>query len=231
MGAKMNDGDNNPVPLGLSYNKEKKWILLCGGGTSSEEHSSHWKPDTAHQVAIVLRNGNQGSAYVDGRRVGGDAQCELENTNSKGISHFYIGGDGGNTEGQGGVSVTVSNVLLYNRPLDEAEITALNAKLSIPKATEAKTVKVTQPEETEPATLKTETLSILGGQQETEQDPLGTSENAGSGGLFVSGLPTATNSPAAKESEDQSASGTSPSGNKNVEGTPSSDADPAVVTV
>ncbi|RNF05431.1 trans-sialidase, partial [Trypanosoma cruzi] len=231
MGAKINDGDRNPVLLGMSYNKkEKKWILLCGGQTTTE-HSSHSETDNAqYQVAIVLQNGTQGFAYVDGQRVW-NAQCELENTNSKGISHFYIGGDGGNTEGQGSVSVTVSNVLLYNRPLDEAEITALNAKLSIPKATEAKTVKATPPEVTEPATLKTETLSILGGQQETEQDPLGTSENAGSGGLFVSGLPTATNSPAAKESEDQSASGTSPSGNKNVDGTPSSDADPAVVTV
>ncbi|ESS62814.1 trans-sialidase [Trypanosoma cruzi Dm28c] len=231
MGAKINDGDRNPVLLGMSYNKkEKKWILLCGGQTTTE-HSSHSETDNAqYQVAIVLQNGTQGFAYVDGQRVW-NAQCELENTNSKGISHFYIGGDGGNTEGQGSVSVTVSNVLLYNRPLDEAEITALNAKLSIPKATEAKTVKATPPEVTEPATLKTETLSFLGGQQETEQDPLGTSENAGSGGLFVSGLPTATNSPAAKESEDQSASGTSPSGNKNVDGTPSSDADPAVVTV
>ncbi|ESS55533.1 trans-sialidase [Trypanosoma cruzi Dm28c] len=233
MGAKINDGDNNPVLLGLSYNKkEEKWILLCGGQTTTE-HSSHSETDNAqYQVAIVLQNGTQGSAYVDGQRVW-NAQCELENTNSKGISHFYIGGDGGsagNTAGDEGVSVTVSNVLLYNRPLDEAEITALNAKLSIPKATEAKTVKVTPPEVTEPATLKTETMSILGEQQQTEQDPLGTSENAGSGGLFLSGLPTATNSTAAKESEDQSASGTSPSGNKNVDGTPSSDADPAVVT-
>ncbi|RNC41004.1 trans-sialidase [Trypanosoma cruzi] len=232
MGVKMS-GAENPVLLGLSYNKkEKKWILLCGGG-QNKEHSSHSETDTTHQLAIVLQNGNQGSAYVDGRRVW-NAQCELENTNSKKISHFYIGGDGvnaGNTEGQKGVSVTVSNVLLYNRPLDEAEITALNAKLSIPKAREAKKVKVTPPEVTEPATLETETLSILGEQQQTEQDPLGKSENAGSGGLFVSGLPTATTSPAAKESENQSASGTSPSGNKNVDGTPSSDADPAVVTV
>ncbi|EKG08208.1 trans-sialidase, putative, partial [Trypanosoma cruzi] len=65
---------------------------------------------------MLLRNGSQGSAYVDGQPVG-DEQCELKTKASKEISHFYIGGDGGSAEGQEGVSVTVSNVLLYNRPL------------------------------------------------------------------------------------------------------------------
>ncbi|PBJ77131.1 trans-sialidase [Trypanosoma cruzi cruzi] len=131
MGAKMNGDDNGKtVLLGLSYdNKEKKWTLLCGGGKVIKEHSSHWETQTdttQYQVAIVLQNGNQGTAYVDGRRVG-DVQCQLEGKEDKKISHFYIGGDGSNTEGQDGVSVTVTNVLLYNRPLDDNEITALNA--------------------------------------------------------------------------------------------------------
>ncbi|EKF99472.1 trans-sialidase, putative, partial [Trypanosoma cruzi] len=131
MGVKTNDAEN-PVLLGLSYNnKGKKWTLLCGDGKKTE-HSSTWETQmdtTRYQVTIVLQDSTQGSAYVDGRRVG-DVQCQLETTNSKGISHFYIGGDGGsaeNTAGQGGVSVTVRNVLLYNRPLDDNEITALNA--------------------------------------------------------------------------------------------------------
>ncbi|RNC48045.1 amastigote surface protein 4, partial [Trypanosoma cruzi] len=237
MGAKMSDG-NNPVLLGLSYNnKEKKWILLCGGG-QNKEHSSNWETltdTTQYQLAIVLKNGTQGSAYVDGQPVLGDAECDLINTKDKKISHFYIGGDGvkaGNTEGQGGVSVTVTNVLLYNRPLSSEKITALNTKLSISKAREAKTVKEgIPPVASKQATPEAETPSILGEQQQNKQDPLRKSENAGSGGLSTSGLPTATTSPAAKESEKQSASGTSPSGNKNVDGTPSSDADPAVVTV
>ncbi|EKG07879.1 trans-sialidase, putative, partial [Trypanosoma cruzi] len=129
MGAKMN-GDDKTVLLGMSYNnKEKKWILLCGDGKVIKEHSSTWETQTdttQYQVAIVLQNGNQGTAYVDGRRVG-DVQCQLEGKEDKKISHFYIGGDGSNTEGRDGVSVTVRNVLLYNRPLDGNEITALNA--------------------------------------------------------------------------------------------------------
>ncbi|ESS60890.1 hypothetical protein TCDM_11556 [Trypanosoma cruzi Dm28c] len=117
MGVKM-DGDGNTVLLGLSYNnKEKKWILLCGDG-KTKEHSRDWDPETTKKdhVVILLRNGSQGTAYVDGQPVG-DAQCKSDNTNLKEISHFYIGGDGDKTRSQEDVSVTVTNFLLYNRPL------------------------------------------------------------------------------------------------------------------
>ncbi|PBJ70787.1 trans-sialidase [Trypanosoma cruzi cruzi] len=103
----------------LSYETGKKWRALCGDGTTAE-HSSTWEAEKTYQVAIVLRNGNHGSVYVDGQRVCVSVQSNLANTESKGISHFYIGGDGGsaeNTVGDEDVSVTVSNVLLYNRPL------------------------------------------------------------------------------------------------------------------
>ncbi|KAF8300191.1 putative trans-sialidase, Group V [Trypanosoma cruzi] len=111
------DGVNKLMEL--SYETGKKWQALCGDGTTAE-HSSTWEAEKTYQVAIVLRNGNQGSVYVDGQRVCVSVQSNLANTESKGISHFYIGGDGGNAENTAGdedVSVTVSNVLLYNRPL------------------------------------------------------------------------------------------------------------------
>ncbi|RNC42511.1 trans-sialidase [Trypanosoma cruzi] len=137
MGAKMKDAEN-PVLLGLSYsNDEKKWRMLCGGKPTEVQNRIEGQEKT-HQVAIVLQNGTQGSAYVDVQRVG--APCKLETTNSKGISHFYIGGDGGNTESREDVSVTVTNVLLYNRPSDDDDITALNAikaPITPPKETSA----------------------------------------------------------------------------------------------
>ncbi|ESS60553.1 trans-sialidase [Trypanosoma cruzi Dm28c] len=215
MGVKINDGKT--VLLGLSYDSEKKWKLSCGGGTNTEDHSVTLATETTHHVVILLRNGTQGSAYVDGQRVGGDVPCALGNKGSKDkkISHFYIGGDGNSAGGVSevqDVSVTVANVLLYNRPLDDDEIAALNTKLSIPKAKDTKTVKVNQPEEIKQASLKTETPSSLDGQQQTEQDSLRTNENKGSGGLSTSAASSATSSPAAKESEDQSASGTFPEG-------------------
>ncbi|KAF8303019.1 putative trans-sialidase, Group V [Trypanosoma cruzi] len=109
--------DRGTKLMELSYGSGKKWQALCSDGTTAEL-SSTWDQDKTYQVAIVLQNGKQGSVYVDGQRVG--EPCKLENAESKGISHFYIGGDGGNAEntaGDEGVSVTVSNVMLYNRPL------------------------------------------------------------------------------------------------------------------
>ncbi|KAF5219248.1 hypothetical protein ECC02_007757 [Trypanosoma cruzi] len=136
MGATMN-GEGEKKLMELSYDKEGKWQVLCSGKTTKELRSN-WEPETTHQVAIVLRNGKQGSAYVDGQRVG-DASCELKNTDSKGISHFYIGGDGGSAGSKEDVPVTATNVLLYNRPLDDNEIRVLNAnKISIPKLTDLK---------------------------------------------------------------------------------------------
>ncbi|KAF5215129.1 hypothetical protein ECC02_012206 [Trypanosoma cruzi] len=111
--------DGGTKLMELSYGGGKKWQALCCDGTTAE-HGSTWDPETTHQVAIVLQNGTQGSVYVDGQRVCESVQSNFENTESKGISHFYIGGDGGNAENTAGdeyVSVTVTNVLLYNRPL------------------------------------------------------------------------------------------------------------------
>ncbi|EKF38871.1 trans-sialidase, putative, partial [Trypanosoma cruzi marinkellei] len=140
IGVKMVDTENT-VLLGLSYNSEKKWKVPCGGKTITE-NSITWEPDETHQVAIVLQNGTQGSLYVDGQRVG--ASCKLNVTDSRVVSHFYIGGDGDSAGSEGSrdvVPVTVTNVLLYNRPLNVAEIGVLNAKkISILKLTDPKRV-------------------------------------------------------------------------------------------
>ncbi|KAF8303040.1 putative trans-sialidase, Group V [Trypanosoma cruzi] len=165
MGAKMN-GDDKTVLLGLSYNnKEKKWQVLCDGKPTEVQNRIEGQEKT-HQVAIVLQNGTQGSAYVDGRRVG-DVQCQLEGKEDKKISHFYIGGDGSNTEGRDGVSVTVTNVMLYNRPLDDDEITALNA-IKPP---------ITPPKET----IAQEIVLPPGRTPHAGQDPLNGDEGVGGG--------------------------------------------------
>ncbi|PWV03270.1 putative trans-sialidase, Group V [Trypanosoma cruzi] len=184
IGVKLNDSGNT-VPLGLSYNKEKKWILLCSGGENTEQ-SSTWEPDKAYQVAIVLQNEKQGSAYVDGQRVGGDAQCKLENTDSKGISHFYIGGDGKSAEGQEGVSVTVRNVLLYNRPLDDNEIGALNpnkAPISPPEdVTAAVVVDTPSTVVSGPVAQKTVSVPTPGGSTVNHESSASSGEDEGTVG-------------------------------------------------
>ncbi|PWV03232.1 putative trans-sialidase, Group V [Trypanosoma cruzi] len=192
MGAKLNDSGNT-VLLGLSYNgNEKKWILLCDGG-KNKEHSRVSEPEKAQHVVILLRNGSQGSAYVDGQPVGGDEQCELKTKASKEISHFYIGGDGGSAEGQEGVSVTVSNVLLYNRPLSSEEIAGLaKTKVTIPEPEGPKKLVVdTQSSATSGSPVQgAVSLSNSARQLPLEQELL--KENIGVGGGGVSGAASVT---------------------------------------
>ncbi|EKF38843.1 trans-sialidase, putative, partial [Trypanosoma cruzi marinkellei] len=167
IGVKMNGAEKTAF-FGLSYNKEKKWLLLCGGGQTKGQ-SSNWKPGTERHVVILIRNGNQTSAYVDGKTVGGNEQCALGNTYSEGISHFYIGGNGGSAGRQEGVPVTVKNVLLYNRPLSSEDITALTTKLSIPKVAVPQTVAGdTPPKAIGPDTQETVSQSSPAGQQPSE---------------------------------------------------------------
>ncbi|RNC36899.1 amastigote surface protein 4, partial [Trypanosoma cruzi] len=232
------DGEKKTTLMELSYDREKKWILLCGGETH-KKHSSTWDPETKkkHHVVILLRNGNQSSAYVDGKRVGEDVPCALGNTDSKEISHFYIGGDGKSAVSTGNgedVSVTVTNVLLYNRPLTSEEITALNTnQLSIPKLEDLKTEArdAPPPAGTEPHTLGAVSSTIHGGHQDTEEKLLKISNDAGGGGASNSAKTTMTTHSVGSQSAEQLASGGSHDVNKNVNVDSSSNGNPAVGTV
>ncbi|RNC40421.1 putative trans-sialidase [Trypanosoma cruzi] len=219
MGAKMNGNENN-VLLELSYDSERKWHVLCGDKTP-KELSSTWETGTPQQhVVVLLKNGTQGSVYVDGQRVGNE-ECALGNGESKEISHFYIGGDGENAANKE-VSVTVTNVLLYNRPWDEAEITALNPnKDPTPPVT--------------PNAQEAGTSSALDGEHLTERrQSLGSSKGAGSGagsgGASPSAVPTVSTPSAGKDSLQQVASGKSSDGTQTVDGGSFSDGDPTVET-
>ncbi|KAF5215424.1 hypothetical protein ECC02_011891 [Trypanosoma cruzi] len=214
MGVKMN-GDENNLLLGLSYNKERKWQVLCCDGTS-KELSSTLGTDKTYQVAIVLRNGTQGSVYVDGQRVGGNEECALGNGESKEISHFYIGGDGVNAENKEGVSVTVTNVLLYNRPLDDTEIAALNPnKASTPPAVNA-------------PSQGTAIETSGGAQGKEEQRQL--LESSGADGVSAPTVSSARTSSGGEGSATQLVSEESSNGSKNVGGASSPGSDAAVET-
>ncbi|PWV09448.1 putative trans-sialidase, Group V [Trypanosoma cruzi] len=238
MGVKMN-GEQGKF-FGLSYEKEKKWKLLCGDGTN-EELSSIGEPEATHHVVILLRNGNQSSAYVDGQRVG-NGQCELKDMESQDISHFYIGGDGGsteNTESREGVSVTVKNVLLYNRPLSDNEIGVLNPnKVAIQhlkdKSSEPSTVSSDSVNpNTSPVTAdaqQTGTSSTPDGKHLTEQGQSMGSSNAGSGGASTTAVSTITTPSAGEESVMQVASESSSDGTQTVGGGSTADGEPTVET-
>ncbi|KAF8283256.1 putative trans-sialidase, Group VI [Trypanosoma cruzi] len=213
MGVKMSDDNKNPVLLGLLYsNDEKKWHMLCGGKPTEMQNRIEGQEKT-HQVAIVLQNGTQGSAYVDGQRVG--EPCKLESKEDKKISHFYIGGDGGNTESQEGVSVTVTNVLLYNRPLDDEEITALNAlkaPITPPKTENAQGI----------------VLPSSGRTPHTGQESLNGGEGADGGSASPSAVSASTTSVPVGQTVQQLVSETSSDGNADVDGAFLSSGNPTV---
>ncbi|EKG00464.1 trans-sialidase, putative, partial [Trypanosoma cruzi] len=214
MGAKMND-DKNPVLLGLSYDSGGKWQLLCGG-EQKKELSSTWEKEKTQHVVLLIRNGTQGSVYVDGQRVG-NGECALGNGESKEILHFYIGGDGGSADSTGveeDVSVTVTNVLLYNRPLDGNEITALN------------TIKppITPPKDPNAQKI---VLPSSGRTPHAGQEPLNGGE--GADGLGVpEAASIASTSSGSGQTVQQLASETSPDGNADVDCAPSSSGNPTV---
>ncbi|ESS61518.1 trans-sialidase [Trypanosoma cruzi] len=200
----------------LSYDSGKKWQALCGDGTP-KELSSTSETERTHHVAIVLRNGNQSSAYVDGQPVGGNEECALENKGSKEISHFYIGGDGdekGDADNKD-VSVTVTNVLLYNRPLDADEIAAFNPN----KASNSPAVD---------GSVEGDAIQPSGGGIPEEQgQSLGSS---GVNGVSTSTVSSAKTSSGGEVSATQLVSEKSSDGSKNVGGASSPDGDPTVGT-
>ncbi|RNC34093.1 trans-sialidase, partial [Trypanosoma cruzi] len=217
MGVKMN-GAGKTVLLGLSYNKERKWQVLCGNGTSTEL-SSGWEKETQYQVVLMLQNGTQGSVYVNGERVCMGEQREMRDAELKEISHFYIGGDGGdgeNADNKEGVSVTVTNVLLYNRPWDEAEITALNPN------------KAPTPSQVNEPSQGTAIRSSPGGQGKEEQR-----QSLGSNGVNGASAPTVSSAKTSSGGEGPAiplASEESFDGSKNVGVGSFSDGDPTVET-
>ncbi|EAN99546.1 putative trans-sialidase, Group V [Trypanosoma cruzi] len=217
MGVKMDDSGKS-VLLGLSYNSGGKWELSCGEETP-KELSSTWEKDTTHQVVILLRNGTQGSVYVDGERVSGNEACELENKDSRAVSHFYIGGGERSAGGAGRqeeVSVTVRNVLLYNRPLSIAEIGALNPNKALIPPVVSDNAQGTQ-SQFSPA-----------GQPPSGPKLLNENEGTGGGSTSTSAPSTVTTSLGKEQSAIQLPSGVSSGGNKNVDVASPSDGDPTV---
>ncbi|KAF8277463.1 putative trans-sialidase, Group V [Trypanosoma cruzi] len=191
MGAKMDD--DKTVLLGLSYNSQNKWQVFSSG-TVTEGQSSDWDPETQYKVTIVLQNEKQGSAYVDGKLVG-SAQLDLKDKGSKGISHFYIGGDEGSAGSQEEVSVTVRNVLLYNRPLSSEEIAGLaKNKITIPKLEIPKSsvVDTQLPAVSAPDVERTVTQSPPSGPRQMKQETLKANVGGGAGGVSSAASVTTT---------------------------------------
>ncbi|EKF29493.1 trans-sialidase, putative, partial [Trypanosoma cruzi marinkellei] len=108
-------GDTGGKFIGLSYSMNKTWETVFNG---TKAQKGTWEPGEEYQVALMLKDGNKGSVYVNGVVVGSSETLPTPETRGGEISHFYIGGDKG---GSGG-ALEVKNVFLYNRPLSVDEL-------------------------------------------------------------------------------------------------------------
>ncbi|EAN98115.1 putative trans-sialidase, Group II [Trypanosoma cruzi] len=115
LGAGLGDGAGTRF-IGLSYDANGKWETVFNGTTTAS--GSTWELGREYQVALMLQDGNKSSVYVDGVSVGSSETLPTPETRGAEITHFYIGGD----EGDSDSSVTVTNFFLYNRPLSDDEL-------------------------------------------------------------------------------------------------------------
>ncbi|EKG06967.1 trans-sialidase, putative [Trypanosoma cruzi] len=112
LGASLEDRAGTNF-IGLSCTAEGKWETVFNGVKMTS--SSTCEPGKEHQVAIMLQD-NRGLVCVDDVIVGSSETMPTLERRGTEISEFYFGG------GDGGINVTVTNVLLYNRPLSFAEL-------------------------------------------------------------------------------------------------------------
>ncbi|RNF00221.1 trans-sialidase, partial [Trypanosoma conorhini] len=124
-------GGGSPVPvlgvrggggearlMELSYTADRKWAATFSGATA-QVGGGAWERNRAHQVALVLQDGS-GSAWVDAQALGSPVRLHAAGAAGLEVSQFdFMGGD---RAGTGNGQVTLTNVLLYNRPLSAAEL-------------------------------------------------------------------------------------------------------------
>ncbi|KAF5219805.1 hypothetical protein ECC02_007234 [Trypanosoma cruzi] len=143
--------------MGLSYTADKTWETIFKGETKPTTESRHWVPKKEHQVALMLQ-GNKASVYIDGESLG-EEEVPLTGETPLELFGFCFGpcdfgddGDDGEEEASPekpspkGIGkkprVTVTNVFLYNRPLNSTEMTAIKDRIPVPKRAPEPQVKI-----------------------------------------------------------------------------------------
>ncbi|PWV05316.1 putative trans-sialidase, Group IV [Trypanosoma cruzi] len=114
--------------LGLSYDNNMRWSVVHG---SYPKYFAEWELNKTYHVVLKMHDG-VGFVYVDGKSLLDLALPRPSDELRDEISHFYFGAYNEQLH-SGKIHATVANVFLYNRPLNDTEIGALNAsKITIP---------------------------------------------------------------------------------------------------
>ncbi|KAF5216385.1 hypothetical protein ECC02_010861 [Trypanosoma cruzi] len=115
---------NSTHTMGILYTADKKWEMMFK--YNKKPKSGTWESGKEYQVTLMLQ-GNKSSMYVDGQLLGeeetlltGEAPLEL-------VSFCFGACDMQNSP------MTVTNVFLYNRPLNPTEMAAIKDRKPVPK--------------------------------------------------------------------------------------------------
>ncbi|PWV04864.1 putative trans-sialidase, Group II [Trypanosoma cruzi] len=123
--AMLGDTNSNHT-MGLSYTADNKWETMFGGKVTTESRS--WEPKKEHQVALMLQS-QKVSVYIDGQSLG-EEELPLKGESTLELVRFCFGACGEDA-GQK-TKVTVTNVFLYNRPLNSTEMRAIKDRIPVP---------------------------------------------------------------------------------------------------
>ncbi|KAF8283439.1 putative trans-sialidase, Group II [Trypanosoma cruzi] len=134
----------------LSYTADSKWETMLKDETKPTTGSRPWEPKKEHQVALMLQ-GKKRSVYVDGELLG-EEEVPLKSEKPPELFAFCFGACGEDDDEEVKSSpkeigkkslVTVTNVFLYNRPLNPTERTAIKDRKPVPKRAPEPQVKIT----------------------------------------------------------------------------------------
>ncbi|ESS55074.1 trans-sialidase [Trypanosoma cruzi Dm28c] len=136
--------DTEPThTMGILYTANKTWETISKGETKPTTESRPWELKKEYQVALMLQ-GNKASVYVDGKSLGEEEALLTGGTPPElfafcfGACDFGDDSDGDDDEEESSPKkigkkprVTVTNVFLYNRPLNSTEMTAIKDRIPV----------------------------------------------------------------------------------------------------
>ncbi|EKG03026.1 trans-sialidase, putative, partial [Trypanosoma cruzi] len=153
-----------PYIMRLSYTADKTWVKMFKGETKPTTEGGTWEAGKEYQVALMLQ-GNKASVYIDGESLG-EEEVPLTDEKPPELFAFCFGACGEEEDSQEERSqeessqvnprpvkpspekigkkprVTVTNVFLYNRPLNSTEMGAIKDRKPVPKRAPETQVKI-----------------------------------------------------------------------------------------
>ncbi|KAF8289386.1 putative trans-sialidase, Group II [Trypanosoma cruzi] len=132
LGATLGDTNFNRT-MGILYTADKKWMTMFNDKITIK--SGTWEPKKEYQVALMLQ-GKMASVYIDGESLG-EEETLLTGERPLELAYFCFGACEMHNS-----PVTVTNVFLYNRPLNPTEMTAIKDRVPVLTGAPEKQVKI-----------------------------------------------------------------------------------------